>query len=162
MPDPNDSPTEPLFMAVPNQDPRLAEAHRRASETLEDFKRHLTINDGRLCSVKLRFRDPDLSERLGEDRFLFLWLGNAYFHEDEGCFSAEFFELPEEFTKWHHVGERLGIDPEDIFDWMVLDEGRLYGGFTLRLNRSLLPEDKRADFDAHIGVSHYQEMTAPI
>src|SRR6185436_9618280 len=46
---------------------------------------------------------------------------------------------------------------EDIFDWMVLTEdGRLFGGFTLRVSRSKLPESRRADYDRHIGVRVYE------
>jgi len=76
-------------------------------------------------------------------------------------FSAEFFELPREFQKWHHVGERLGIEAEDIFDWMVNDEGKLYGGFTLRAAREKLSEEERAEYDSYIGVTSYEETTAP-
>jgi uncharacterized protein YegJ (DUF2314 family) len=161
MSDSNDKTSEPQFVAVGRDDPEVAAAYQRASETLNDFRRQLQIGDDRLCSVKLRFRDPDESDRLGEDRFVFLWLGNTWYHEDEGLFSAEFFELPREFNKWHHVGERLGIHPEDIFDWMVIDSGRLYGGFTLRVARARVPEDERADYDSYIGVTTYEDGTNP-
>ena len=136
-------------------------AYGRASETLEDLKRHLDVGDGRLCSVKLRFRDPDESDRLGEDSFVFLWLGSVRWHDEEGIFSAEFFELPKEFEKWHHVGERLGIDPEDVFDWMVLDDGKLYGGWTLRVGRDRVPKEERDEYDSYIGVSRYMHGTLP-
>lgn len=42
------------------------------------------------------------------------------------------FEVPPELQNWHQVGQRLGFEGEDIFDWMVLTEdGRLFGGYTL-------------------------------
>lgn len=158
---PDVSPSEPEFVAIGRDDPEMATAHRRASETLSDLKRHLRLGDGRLCSVKLRFRDPEKSKRLSEDRFVYLWLGNACYHEDEDRFSAQFFELPAEFDKWHYVGERLLVEPERIFDWMVNDQGRLHGGFTLRVTRSRLAEDKRDEYDSHIGATTYEDDSAP-
>jgi len=151
----------PQFVALGRNDEDMDRAYGLASESIEDFKLHLRTPGDRLCSVKLRFRDPDESERLGEDRFAFIWLGSVRYHEDKDIFSAEFFELPEEFKKWHHVGERLGIEPEDIFDWMVIDSGRLYGGFTLRVARDRLPSYQRADYDSYIGVSMYEQATHP-
>lgn len=152
---------EPQFVALGRNDPDMESAYGRASETIEDLKRHLDLGDDRLCSVKLRFRDPDESDRLGEDCFVFIWLYDVRWHAEEGTFSAEFFELPKEFEKWHHVGERLRIEPEDIFDWMVIDAGKLYGGWTLRVARERISSDEREDYDSYIGVSRYMQNSAP-
>ena len=55
--------------------------------------------------------------------------------------------------------KRLG---EDIFDWMVLSEdGRLFGGFTLRVSPSKLPESERADYDRYVGVRVYEPAASP-
>jgi uncharacterized protein YegJ (DUF2314 family) len=97
---------------------------------------------------------------LGEDRFEFLWLGGVHYHPAERVFSGSFFEVPPELQKWHQVGQRLAFEGEDIFDWMMLTEdGRLSGGFTLRVSRSKLPENQRADYDRHIGVRVYEPAT---
>ncbi len=94
---------------------------------------------------------------MGEDRFVYLWLGDAHYHPTERVFSGAFFELPPELEKWHQVGERLAFESEDIFDWMVLTrDGRLFGGYTLRVTRSHLPESQRAGYDEHIGVRSYE------
>ena len=133
---------EPLFMAVPQTDAAFQAAYAGAAATIPQFIEHIQRRDS-ICSAKLRFRKPDESERLGEDRFLFLWLASASYHTAEGVFSGTFFEVPPELQKWHQVGQRLGFDPEDIFDWMVLREGHLHGGFTLRVTREKLPEAER-------------------
>ena len=58
--------------------------------------------------------------------------------------------------KWHKVGEILGFDKEDVFDWMILDsKGNLRGGYTLRVSRQKLPENQRTEYDEYIGVSVY-------
>lgn len=151
-----DAENEPMFTAISNSDKEFQGAYRLASETIDDFIKMLQKDEKSIYSVKLRFRDPDLSEKLGEDRFLYIWLTNVYYHEDKNILSGEFFELPQEMQKWHKVGQRLGFDKEDVFDWMIIDSnGQLRGGYTLRVSRSKLPENERVEFDKHVGVSVY-------
>jgi uncharacterized protein YegJ (DUF2314 family) len=148
---------EPLFMAIPPTDLDFQSAYERAAATIPAFIEHIQRGDDPICSTKLRFRDPDEFERLGEDRFAFIWLTGVQYHAAERVFSGTFFEVPPEFQKWHQVGQRLGFDGEDIFDWMVLtSEGRLFGGYSLRVTRSRLPESERVDYDRYIGVTAYE------
>lgn len=150
-------PTDPLFMAMRDGDADLRAAYENASATLPCFIEHMQSGIKASCSAKLRFRDPERSDRLGEDRFVFLWLSSVHYHAAERVFSGGFFEVPPELQKWHQVGQRLGFGGEDIFDWMVLtQDGRLFGGYTLRVARSKLPETERADYDRYIGVRSYE------
>src|SRR5213592_1631626 len=110
---------EPLFMAIPQTDSDFLSAYDRAAATTPQFVEHIQRGGDAFCSAKLRFRDPDESERLGEDTFAFLWLTGVQYHAAERVFSGTFFEVPPEFQKWHQVGQRLAFDGEDIFDWMV-------------------------------------------
>jgi len=148
---------EPLFMAVSNADAAFQAAYETASVTLPRFIDHIQSGIKGSCSAKLRFRDPDASERLGEDRFVFLWLAGVHYHAAERVFSGAFLEVPPELQKWHHVGQRLAFEGADIFDWMFLaEDGQLFGGYTLRVARSKLPEHERADYDRYIGVRAYE------
>jgi uncharacterized protein YegJ (DUF2314 family) len=148
---------EPLFTAISNKDADFQAAYARASATLPRFIEHIKSGIKASYSAKLRFRDPDASERLGEDRFVFLWLTGVHYHDAERVFSGGFFEVPPQLQKWHQVGQRLAFEGEDIFDWMVLiEDGRLFGGFTLRTSRSKLPESQRADYDRYIGIRVYE------
>jgi len=149
---------EPLFMAIPKTDADFQSAYDRAAATLPHFIEHIQHGGDAFYSAKLRFRDPDESERLGEDRFSFLWLTSVHYHVAERVFSGTFFEVPPEFQKWHQVGQRLAFDPEDIFDWMVLRQGHLHGGFTLRVSRSKLPEAEHESYDRYVGVSVYEPL----
>jgi uncharacterized protein YegJ (DUF2314 family) len=148
---------EPLFVAISKSDADFQAAYARASATLPRFIEHIKSGVKAVYSAKLRFRDPDESERLGEDRFVFLWLTGVHYHDAKRVFSGGFFEVPPELQKWHQVGQRLAFEGEDIFDWMILTEDRrLFGGFTLRVSRSKLPESHRADYDRYIGVTVYE------
>jgi uncharacterized protein YegJ (DUF2314 family) len=136
-------------------------AYARAAATVSLFQGFVERAGDYICSAKLRFRDPDLSEELGEDRFLLLWLTSVHYHQAKRIFSGAFFEVPAEFTKWHQVGERLGFEAEDIFDWMINDAGRLYGGFTLRVTRAQLPEGDRESYDEYVGATVWEPLPEP-
>lgn len=154
----DEPPDQPLFMAISREDPEMQAAHRLAANTIEHFKSLLSRDDEAIYCAKLRFRDPDLSKELGEDRFCFMWLNNVFFHEQENIFSGAFFEVPPEFTKWHQVGQRLGFEADEIFDWMVLDEGRLHGAFTMRVARQKLPENEREKYDRYVGAEVWEPL----
>ena len=145
-------------MAIRQTDPAFQAAYNGAAATISQFIEHLQRCGDSYGSAKLRFRDPDESERLGEDRFLFLWLSQTHYHTDERLFSGTFFEVPPELQKCHQIGKRLAFDPEDIFDWMVLHQGHLHGGFTLRIAREKLPEPERESYDRYVGVSLYEPL----
>lgn len=150
---------EPIFRAIDEDDPDIRAAHARAAATIQDFRMHVQNGGDGQFMAKLRFRDPDLSDEAGEDRFFFLWLSEVVYHPVEGMFSGVFFEVPEGFEKYHPVGQRLGFDPEDVFDWMVNENGRLLGGFTIRVTRARLKtEQEKASYDEYIGVSSYEPV----
>lgn len=154
-----ESAAEPIFTGISSSDRDFQLAYGQAATTLPVFVRLIEGEDGdSLCSAKLRFRDPDESERLGEDRFVFIWLTGVRYHADDRLFSGTFFEVPAAFQKWHKVGDQLAFDSEDIFDWMVLCKGELQGGFTLRVSRSRLPEEQREDYDRYVGISTYAAL----
>jgi len=149
---------EPLFTAIGRMDGALQAAYDRAAATMGEFIRRLGVEGEGYRAAKLRFRDPDESERLGEDRFLFLWLGGVHYYADENVFSGVFFEVPAGFEKWHEVGEQLVFEADQVFDWMILDDGHLHGGFTLRVQRERLPEAEREGYDQYVGVRVYEPV----
>ena len=65
-------------------------------------------------------------------------------------------ELPKDFNQLK-LGETLILTDERIEDWMILTEGILYGGYSLRALRELLSPEKRRLFDEHMGVSEYRD-----
>jgi uncharacterized protein YegJ (DUF2314 family) len=150
--------SEPLFMAVRESDSDLQAAYACAAATIPHFIEELNRGGSGFYMAKLRFRDPEWSERVGENKFMFLWLTDVHYHAAERVFSGEFFEVPPEFQKWHQDGKRLGFDPEDIFDWAVIRQGRLNGGFTMRVQREHLPEMERDAYDRYVGISFYEPL----
>jgi uncharacterized protein YegJ (DUF2314 family) len=48
------------------------------------------------------------------------------------------------------LDDRVTVPRERVSDWLAVDDGKLVGGYSLRLQRARLPADKRAEFDASI------------
>ena len=146
---------EPLFSATSRNDRDMMRAYARAADSIDELLGHLQREGSGTAAIKMRFRDPDESDRLGEDRFVFLWLFVVEHDASTRRFAVEFFEVPPDLLKWHKPGEQLVIDSDQIFDWFVNDDGLMHGGFTMRVTRARMPEDERAAYDDYTGVRHW-------
>jgi uncharacterized protein YegJ (DUF2314 family) len=142
-----DKQVEPLFTAISATDQRYEAAYAHAAKTMPEFRDNVKRNGNHVCSAKLRFKDPTESERTGNDVFLF--------DSTSSLFTGTFFEVPAELKEWHWSGQKLSFESEDVFDWMVNDNGKLHGGFTLRVNRSNMSETERPTYDLYLGVKQW-------
>ncbi len=127
-------------------------AHDLAVASLDQFVNQLQRPGQHICAAKLRLGDPESSERLGENRYVNLWLSPIRLDSEGDGFHGRFFEVPKELVNWYQVGQARRFTRDDIVDWFVNDGGYMYGGFTLRVARERLTESKRAEFDRHTGV----------
>ena len=153
---PADAPgDEPMFVAVATDDPQMRAAHSRCARTMDEFRAHVLRAGDRLCAAKLRFRDPAESDRAGRDVLLYVWLTSVFIDETSGRYVGSFFEVPPALREWHWPGQELEFEGEDVFDWMVNDDGVVHGGFTLRVMRNRLPESEREAYDHRIGVREW-------
>ena len=148
---------EPLFRNVSSEDVEVKQAHELAKDTTEHFIELVKKKKNVIYMAKLRFRDPELSEQSGKDQFSYIWLTKITYHPDENLLSGVLFEIPKVLEKWHKVGDRLGFEPDDIFDWMVNDNGKVQGAFTIRLTRSRLEtESEKLAYDKYVGITNYE------
>lgn len=58
--------SEPLFRNTHNQDKEMLKAYDLASNSINEFINLVKIGSEAVYVAKLRFRDPDLSEKLEE------------------------------------------------------------------------------------------------
>jgi uncharacterized protein YegJ (DUF2314 family) len=137
---------EPQFMAVSAEDPEYQRTIRQAQATLDDFRRLAASGRevGALTSFKTLVVD-------GDNR-AFLWL--SFSRVNGAHFVGKIAEIPGEFGGYR-VGGSIEVTADAVTDWMVNENGVLHGGFSLRYQRSKLPEEKRAGFDDYIGVTRY-------
>lgn len=139
---------QPLFMSTKKGDPEFAKTESEARRTISVFR--LLIARGtpnNMPLVKKRFVRK--SERI------LLWLRVT--KVETSGFVAETFEAPPEFPELK-TGTKLFIKDSEVSDWMLDDNGTLHGGYSIRLQRSKLPEEQRASFDKFIGAERYAPL----
>ena len=99
-------------------------AFRQARETLDSFLQKIEISqpDRTLIAVKVRFVLPDgPTQDLWVDRISYR---NGAFHGTMGDDIA---------TLKLSVDDKITIKRENIVDWMIIENGKLIGGYTIRL-----------------------------
>jgi uncharacterized protein YegJ (DUF2314 family) len=87
-------------------------------------------------ALKVRFTSPDG----GQD----IWVDNVTYEDGRfhGLMGDDLPALRLEF------GERVEVPVESILDWMIVEDGKLIGGFTIRLAYSrMTPEEKQFFLD---------------
>ena len=72
----------------------------------------------------------------------------------DGLLLGKHYQLPPELEEHATVAVRR----EEIEDWMINDHQVLYGGFSIRYQRSKLPEEEKRSFDEHVGVKEYKDL----
>jgi uncharacterized protein YegJ (DUF2314 family) len=142
---------EPMF-AFPDA-ASLLNATSKAKATLPHFR--TAFSERRVkeafYGVKIHFPRPD-----GEEG-THIWLRvNQLFADLYFCSPIE---LPTDFVGLK-IGETKLATDDEIEDWMILDNGTLEGGFSLRAIREQLPKSKQVDFDSHMGVTQYADGIA--
>jgi uncharacterized protein YegJ (DUF2314 family) len=142
---------QPLFMAMPNRE--LAEAAKAANGALRHFRTLLAaspITDAPPM-VKTYIADPK-----GDGMWLWLSVESA---TDSG-FNAYVFEAPLEFPELT-PGSRRFVPNDQVGDWAAIISGVMHGGYSLRVQRSRLPEGERQSFDGYIGARSYAPLPTP-
>jgi uncharacterized protein YegJ (DUF2314 family) len=51
-----------------------------------------------------------------------------------------------------HLGDEVTVSTADVSDWMIVDGGRLLGGFTIHVLRSRMSDEERQQFDQDMGL----------
>ena len=119
------TPTQ-ISATPPNSDPEMEAAFRQARDTLDSFIQKIgTTHPGRtLVAVKVRFVLPDSSS---QD----IWVDQITYDDQAGLFHGVMGDdIP---TLKLSVDDKITIDRKDIVDWMIVENGKLIGGYTIRL-----------------------------
>lgn len=132
-------------------DPAMVRAVSEAQSSLEIFRQMIpkaTLDSPPL--IKARLAEPNYSANM--------WL--LVSRVSDSGFEATLFEVPSEF-KTYKLNDSLSVKTEEILDWMINDNGTLYGGYSLRVQRERLGETEKLNFDRHIGVKEYAPVDRP-
>ena len=141
---------EPWFMVLRESDPEYQGTIVEARRSLPVFRALIAQLSGPAAHapcVKTRIVDGEESAPM--------WLAGAKLNGSG--FTAYVFEMPAEF-KMYKSGDRVDVVEADVLDWMLNQDGVLFGGFSLRYQRSKLPSERRVWFDEYVGVNKYADL----
>lgn len=132
----------PAYVHVHDADKAMDEAVHEAQRTLGKFTAALTKpQPGQTgFSVKKRCTMGDKCEHL--------WLTAVHF--DGRDLRGKVDNNPVEL-KTPRLGEEVTVQPEEITDWMYVENGRLVGGSTLRVYYSRLSAAEKKQFTKTVG-----------
>ncbi len=111
-------------------DPEINAAIAEAQRRLPEFRGALDVDARRLIPqiegslVKARF------ESMITHKIEHMWIEDAGFEGDliVGTLASEPEAIPE-----HSKGDWVAISPDAVSDWAYREQGRTYGGFTIRV-----------------------------
>ena len=129
---------EPAVHMISSDDPEMNSAIEQARASVTTFITSLQ-NPGQnqtYFSVKARIVDGEYSEHI--------WLYDVSY--DGNQFSGKIGNNPLN-VKNVSLGDKLTLDPSEISDWMIIENNKLVGGYTLRVLRNRLSEEERKKFD---------------
>ncbi|WP_426329412.1 YegJ family protein [Pedobacter sp. R-06] len=135
---------EPDMVYVPSEDERMNWAIEKANLTLWYFEESLKNQQPyqNYFSIKVLITDGDEGEHI--------WLTDPHF-DDEGNLFGTVGNEPVNIRSVK-FNQKIGIKRDLISDWMIIENGRLIGGYTIRAIRDGIAEKEKAAFDNSIGL----------
>ena len=138
---------EPLFMAIDGQDPEYLATIHEARSSLDTFE---MLYSKYKSNIAVYFAFKTFTHE-GE-KPAYLWYSLQAIESE--LFYGKHYEIPEQLEEYSEI-ER---SREAILDWMINDHGVLYGGFSIRYQRSLVAESRKAEFDEYSGIREYKDI----
>jgi uncharacterized protein YegJ (DUF2314 family) len=118
-------------------DSELDAAIRQARDTLDEFSAKIATPhaDRTFVALKVRFYPPDEPP---QD----IWVDGVTY--TSGVFRGDMGDdIP---ALKLEMGEKITIDEKDIVDWMIVEQGKLVGGYTIRLAVQRMSPEERERF----------------
>lgn len=127
---------EPVIFSLSEDDNEMSSAIELANKTLVDFDEALKFSENQNFALKIRYDINDKSEHI--------WAVNIE-KSDEDYFGI-IDNLPNSEINIK-LNEKVKIEKEKISDWMFSKNGKLVGGFTIRVLRNKMSELEKEKFD---------------
>ncbi len=137
---------EPVMYNVDENDQQMDHATVRARKHVDRFiaaLQHPAANQRDFQVKKLFIKDGKAEH---------IWLADVKFTGNR--FTGIVDNRPQFITDLK-LGARVSVNPDEVIDWSYVEDGRLVGGYTIRVLYSELTPAEKADFekraDFHIG-----------
>jgi uncharacterized protein YegJ (DUF2314 family) len=131
------NPAPTLMQTTTGTDTELDAAIQQARDSLPTFIQTIATPhaDRTIVAVKVRFTPVGESS---QD----IWVDEITY--SDGIFRGSMGDdIP---SMKLEVGEKIVVDEKDILDWMVVQDGKLIGGYTIRLAMQRMDADERQRF----------------
>ena len=130
---------EDRAVAVPRDDPDIYQATLTARRTLEEFIRRIgsPAATQQYQAVKVK-----MMNQVGSDEYF--WIPVATF--DQGSFLVGANEHRNS-SALLSANYPTSIGSDEIYDWMIVDDGILVGGYSLRVMRAKMDPEQRRQFE---------------
>ncbi|MGM9475702.1 YegJ family protein [Pedobacter sp. GSP4] len=135
---------EPDVVLLPKDDAKMEWAIQKAGLTLWRFEESLKnpLPYQQYFSIKVLIMDGDEGEHI--------WLTDPHFDEEGNLFGTVG-NTPVN-VRSVKLNQKIGIKRDSISDWMIIEHGRLIGGYTIRAIRDEIPDQDKAAFDKQINL----------
>lgn len=132
---------QPDYIHVADEDPEMDKAIQTARDSVDTFITALKapVAGQSNFTVKKPFKDGEMVEHI--------WLSNATF--DGTQFSGRVDNEPVD-VKNVKMGQTATAAKDEISDWFYIENGKLVGGYTMRVLYSQMSPAEKKDFDAHV------------
>jgi uncharacterized protein YegJ (DUF2314 family) len=132
---------QPDIYDVKSTDKEMNAAIEKANQTLTNFNTALLNPEIEVKSLKVKFQNETDAEHI--------WLSDIEFKD--GKYSGVLDNEPEYITEYK-IGDKVNVDSKNISDWMYIDNGKLFGGYTIKVLRNRMSEDEKKQFDSESGM----------
>ncbi len=132
-----------MVISVETEDETMNWAIEKARLTLHYFEKCLkSPKEGQqYFSIKVMIEDGEIVE--------YLWLTEPNFDTEGNLFGMVGNEPLN--VKNVKINQNIGIDRSKVSDWMIIEKGRLIGGYTIRVLRDKLSGKDLESFDKSLG-----------
>ena len=134
---------QPDVFDIQDEDEKMNWAMEKARLTLHYFKKCLNMPtpNQHYFSIKVMIEDKGNIEHI--------WLTEPSFDNDGNLFGVVGNEPID--VKNIKLNQKIGIDNKMVSDWMIIENGRLIGGYTIRAIRDNLSGQSLQNFDKGLG-----------
>jgi len=136
-------PGEPDVVLLGGEDEEMNRAMAEARETIGEFIERLARapEEQTTLSLKVRFEEGEIIEHI--------WIEPSA-HEN-GLFAGIVANEPLDLVEIE-LGEPVRVPLDRVSDWLAVENGRLVGGYTLRVLRDRMSAEERDAFDRETGL----------
>ena len=135
---------EPPITFVEKGDPAMASAIEKARATVDQFT--AALEDPQPGQGDFSIKYPVVDGEMVEH----MWLVPVRF--EDGRFIGNINNEPYDVTTVK-LGDEVTVAPDEISDWMYVEDNKLVGGYTIRVFRDQLNDAERKALDADLGFT---------